>query len=122
MVLFCSSDLFQALDGLAFPASKEEIVAYAEDRDALEASIVALNQLQEGVLYEDIGAICDNVKVVCILELYRFLEAFPFPGDREKLLAFAEEKGASEVTVAILEELPEGYAFRGIGEICEKVL
>ena len=29
MALFCSWDIFRALDGLKFPATKEEILAYA---------------------------------------------------------------------------------------------
>lgn len=122
MALFCGRDIFRALDGLRFPATKEEILDYASGRDALESSIVALNQLQENVIYKDLGAICENVKVVCSLEIYGLLQELKFPAKKEKILAFAKEKKASEAAVTILKSLPEGYTFRDVGEICSSVL
>lgn len=122
MALFCSWDIFRALDGLKFPATKEEILAYASDRDAQESSIVALNQLQENLIYKDLGAVCENVKVICSLEIYRILQEFEFPAKKDKILAFAKGKDASGLAITILERLPEGGTFKSVDEVCSSVL
>lgn len=122
MALYCSPAIFKALSGLDFPASKEEILSYAmENRDAPEAAVVALNQLQDKVVYADIGAICENVKITCSLEIFRSLEGLAFPANKEKIISFARSKGASESTIMALDELPQNYDFRSIREICENV-
>lgn len=119
MVLFCSSELFDALDGLQFPADKQTMIDYADSKNTLEAVNVALNELQEGVLYNDIGSVCENAKIACDLEIYRALEGLDFPAGKEKIIPYAKSRNASPAAIMALEKLTEHYEFRSVSEICE---
>jgi len=45
VAIYCSRDVFEALEGLTFPAHKQKIISHASARDAPEAVIIALNQM-----------------------------------------------------------------------------
>ena len=66
MSLYCSREVFEALEGMTFPANKSRIVSFATHRDASEAALISLNSLPDGVEFADIGAVCDNVSI-CLL-------------------------------------------------------
>ena len=53
MAIYCSRDVFEALEGLTFPAHKQKIMRHASAQGASEAVIIALNRLQEGVQYQN---------------------------------------------------------------------
>jgi hypothetical protein len=118
MPIYCNRELMSGLDGAMFPASKEQLLRYAEGRDVPEASIVALNELPDGVLFVDAGSVCSNVGVVCSLEVYRKLAGFQFPGKKDALVRFAEKNGASRLALNSLEELDASHNYQGIREVC----
>jgi len=122
MALYCSREIFQALEGLAFPSSKEQIISHATERDAPEAVVISLNSLPDGSSYESLAAICDNVSIVCSLDVYRVLEGIRFPATKAELLAYAVGRNAPEGALAALRALPSGHKYLSIGEVCSNVL
>ena len=122
MALYCSEEIFEALSGLRFPADKEAVIGHATKKKARRTVLETLRQLEEGVQFGDVGAVCKNVKVVCSLEVYKALNGLRFPAAKDRILTHAAGRGASLATFTALENLPEGYSFNSIGEICERVL
>lgn len=118
MALYCGGDVVQALKGISFPVTKSQILSYAEGQEALEAVIVALNQLDGQVLFANMASVCRNVAISCSLDTYRALEGLRFPADRESILAYARGKDAPAVVLDALKELPPGYRYESIDEIC----
>lgn len=122
MALYCSEEIFEALSGFRFPADKEAVIGHATRKGGSKRAIEALKQLEAGVQFGDVGAICKNVKIVCSLEVYKALQGLRFPAAKDKVLTHAAGRGAPLATFTALENLPEGYSFNSIGEICEQVL
>jgi len=83
---------------------------------------VALNSLPDGVIFENLDAVCVNVSMVCSLEVYKALQGVAFPATREQLLEHAVRAGASPAARAALGELASDYAFRSIDDVCRTVL
>jgi len=121
MALYCVGDVVKALKGINFPATKSQVLSYAEGQEALEAVIVALNQLEDSVMFTNLASVCRNVSISCSLDTYRALEGIRFPADRAALLAYAKGRSAPEVVIHALEELPPGYQYESIDAICGMV-
>lgn len=121
MALYCVGDVVRALQGIPFPATKNQILSYAQGREALEAVIVALNRLEDNVLFTTMASVCRNVSISCSLDTYRALEGMAFPADRGRILAYARGKKAPTAVLQALEELPPGYPYGSIDEICGTV-
>lgn len=122
MALYCSREIFEALEGLKFPATKAQIIAHVTQRDAPEAVLISLNSLTDGVEFNDIGAVCDNVSIVCSLDVYRALEGIRFPATKPELLAYAVNRNAPETVLAALRALAPRHRYLSIGEVCSNVL
>jgi hypothetical protein len=122
MTLYCSREIFQALDGLAFPASKEQIISHATERDAPEAVLISLNSLPDGISFDSPATMCDNVSIVCSLDVYRALEGIRFPATKAELLAYAVNRNAPESALSALRALPSRHKYLSIGEVCSNVL
>jgi hypothetical protein len=122
MALYCSRAIFEALRKLKYPASKAALLECAAEADASEATLVSLNSLPEGVIFEHIEAVCDNVSIVCSLEVYRALQRMAFPATREQILKHAANVGASPVARAALAELAGDYAFGSVEDVCRLIL
>jgi hypothetical protein len=122
MALYCSREVFEALEGIKFPATKTQIVSYATHRDASEAALISLNSLPDGVEFADVGSVCDNVSIVCSLDVYRALEGIRFPASKAELLAYAVGRNAPESALAALRALLPKHRYLSIGEVCSNVL
>jgi hypothetical protein len=121
MGIHCASPVFEALEGLRFPASKQKIISHACASGAREAVVIALNHLQEGVQYQNVSQVCENASIACSVEIYGLLQGLEYPADREAILAYAESKGASETAIGPLRQLPQRLRYGSIAEICGSV-
>ena len=122
MALFCSTEIFEALDGMKFPATKEDILEYAQFKDAREAVIVVLNNLDDRMIFHDVSEVCENARTDCNLQVVRALSGVSFPAQREDLVRWAERTNAPRTVIYALEALPTGYTYRSLDEVCEYVL
>jgi len=121
MAIYCSRDVFEALEGLTFPADKQKIISHASAQDAPEAVIIALNHLQADVRYRNMDEVCENTSIVCSLEVYSVLQGLEYPAGKNAILAYAESRGATEMAMEDLKRLPRGHKYRSIGEICSNI-
>lgn len=122
MPYYCSRDVFEALEGISFPATKDDLIEYAEMNDASEAVIVSLDQLDDHGIYRDISEVCDNARVQCGIDVMQVLESAPFPATREELLRFAQRHGADGSVMFALSALPSGFTFTSSEEMCGLIL
>ncbi len=122
MVLYCSREIFEALNGMALPAAKADLLAYAMAKDAPEAVIVTLDKLDETRTYRAISEVCENARIECSYEVVQALTDAPFPADRERLLEHARHSGAPASAIHALSALPSGYTFENTEEVCELAL
>ena len=122
MPLYCSRDVFQALEGIAFPATKEDLLEYAETNDAPEAVVISLDQLDDNAIYRDISEVCENARIACNRAVIVVLTDAPFPATREALLRFAERNGAGDLVMFALRALPSAYTFTDAREMCDLIL
>lgn len=121
MPLYCSRETFEALNGLNFPADKPRILTHALNGNAPEAVIVAINRLQDNVVFRDIASVCENVSIVCSLEVYQALQGIKFPATKKEILDFASSNAASTAALMALRDLAEGYQYASIAEVCSNV-
>ena len=121
MGISCSSGIFNALEGLTFPADKRKIISHACARDAAEAVVVGLNRLEAGVEYGGMGHVCENLTIVCSVEVYDALAGIEYPADKRSILTHARFRGATELAMAALGGLVAGYVYESIGEICRNM-
>jgi len=121
MALYCSRDIFAALDGLGFPATKEELIEFAERKDAMEAVVVVLNQLKDDVIYQDVSEVCENARIACNYEVMKVMAQATFPAKRDGLLAFADRQNASAPVKEAIAALPSEYTFNSLDDICEHI-
>ena len=121
MALYCSREIFEALDGVRFPARKDDLLDLAKLKDASEAVIVVLNELEDRI-YHEISEVWENARVVCNHEVVRTLCHAPFPAKREDLIKWASRYDVPPSVIHALEALPSGYTFENLDEMCEYVL
>ena len=101
--------------------TKAEILKYInKNADISEASKIALNKLEDRV-YNSIDEICENVKIVCDLEDNRCTFRDGFSCDKDDILDYARMRNFSEFVVRSLEDLPDGYTFKSISDICKEI-
>ena len=122
MALFCSTEIFEALDGMKFPATKEDILEYAQFKDAREAVIVVLNNLDDRMIFHDVSEVCENARTACNLQVIQALQGVSFPAEREDLVRWVERTNVPSSVIYALEALPSGYTYRSLDEVCEYVL
>ena len=121
MAIFCNREIMDAVKDLEFPKTKEDIIAYInKNADISEASKIALNALEDRS-YKNIDEICENVKIVCDLEITDALSEMYFPATRDDILDYARMRNFSEFVVRSLEDLPDGYTFSSISDICKEI-
>ena len=121
MAIFCNREIMNAVKDLDFPKTKEELISYINrNTDISEASKIALNMLEDRV-YETIDEICENVKIVCDLEITDALSEMYFPATKDDILDYARMRNFSEFVVRSLEDLPDGYTFKSISDICKEI-
>ena len=104
MPLYCSLEVFEALAGAAFPATRRELLDYAKRRDAPEAVVVILNQLPDAA-FRDISDVCHNAGIVCSVEAAQALAGAAFPAGSYKISirASAPEVYPGEMAVVTQE-------------------
>ncbi|MHB0914030.1 MAG: DUF2795 domain-containing protein [Armatimonadota bacterium] len=122
MGLYCSREIFEALDGMHFPATKEDVLDYAELKDAPEAVLVVLNELKGEIIYQDIEEICRNARTICTYQTIRAMSHAPFPATREELIAYADRKGAPQSVRQAVWSLPPGRTYQNMDDMCSYVL
>lgn len=121
MAIYCSRDVFEALEGLTFPADKRKVISHASAQNAPEAVIIALNRLEEGVQFQNMDEVCENTSIVCSLEVYSALQGLEYPADKNAILAYAQSKDATEMVMEDLKRLPRGHKYRSIADICSNI-
>ena len=119
MAIYCNKEIMSALKGERFPKSKNEIIKIAENyTDISEASIIALNKLEERV-YKSLDEVCENIKIVCNLEIRDALKQIIYPVNKSEIMNYIKNKNCSDIVVKTLDELPEGIIFNCISDICK---
>ena len=69
MAIFCNREIMSSLIDIEFPKTKPEIINHInKSTDISEASKIALNKL-EIKDYHSMDEICENIKIVCDLEI-----------------------------------------------------
>ena len=77
MAIFCNREIVDALKSIRFPKSKKAILKLI-DSNISEASMIALNKLENKIYYSN-DEICENIKIVCDLEIRNALMEMEFP-------------------------------------------
>ncbi len=122
MALYCSEKLFEVLDGVMFPATKQDLIEYSALSDAPEAVTVALDTLDDGRIYGNISEVCENARIACHYDTIKLLSKAEFPAKRNELLTLADIEKAPPSVKHALESLPSEYTFDSMDEICEYIL
>ena len=118
MKIYCNREIMSALGKIGFPKTKNEILYLAEvSNDISEASIICLNKIEDKVYYS-IDEICENIKIVCNLELRNALEKIKFPVSKSEIIKKFKNKNYSISIINAIEELPENQVFNNISDIC----
>lgn len=117
MAIFCNREIMDALRNIRLPKSKDEILAHISNNNISEASGIALNKLENKVYYSN-DEICENIKIVCDLEIRDALKEMDFPATKNDILDYVRFRNHSDFVINSLEDLPEEYRFEGIADIC----
>ena len=121
MAIFCNREIMDAVKDLEMPKSKADILTHINNNaDISEASKIALNKLED-IEYKSIDQICQNVKIVCDLEITDALSEMYFPATKDDILDYVRMRNFSEFVVKSLEDLPDGYTFSSISDICKEI-
>jgi len=119
--IFCNREIMGAVKDINFPKKKGELITYINKNTVIsEASKIALNKLEDKV-YKTIDEICENVKIVCDLEITDALSEMCFPASKDDVLTYVKMRNFSEFVIRSLEDLPEGYTFKSISDICKEI-
>lgn len=119
MKVYCNREILSALKDIKFPKAKSEILDMAKyQMDISEAAIITLNHLDEKIFYS-LDDICDNVKIICSLELRRALEKIKFPVTKSEIIEYLKLKKYSDMVIDTADGLPDDIVYRNISEICE---
>jgi len=118
MKIYCNREIMSALSRISFPKTKNEILYIAEVSNYIsEASTICLNKIEDKVYYS-IDEICENIKIVCNLELRGALEKIKFPITKSEIIKKFKNKNYSLSLVNAIEELPENQVFNSISDVC----
>jgi len=121
MAIFCNREIMDAIKGIDLPKEKTGIINYINKNSNIsEASKIALNKLDDKV-YNSTDEICENVKIICDLEVRAALEEMDLPADKNEILDYVRFRNFSEFVVQSLENLPDGYTFNDISDICSEI-
>lgn len=119
MTIFCNIEVIGALKDIDFPKTKSEIILYVEkSSDINEASMISLNKLEDRT-YHNIDEICENIKIVCDLEIRDALIEMQFPATKNDIMDYVRYRNFSDFVVNSLETIPDGYIFTNISDICK---
>ncbi|MCX6383299.1 MAG: DUF2795 domain-containing protein [Actinobacteria bacterium] len=119
MRIYCNREIFSALNGMSFPKTKNEILSIAKvNNDICEASIISLNKIEEKVYYS-IDEICENIKIVCDLELRSALKKIKFPATKSEILKKFKNKSYPYSIIEAINELPENLVYNNLSDICK---
>lgn len=118
MKVYCNREILSALKDIKFPKAKSEIIDVAKyQMDISEGAIITLNQLDEKIFY-CLDDICNNVKIICSLELRRALEGVKFPATKNEIMDYLKLEKYSEMVLDSADELPDDIVYSSISEIC----
>ena len=121
MAIFCNTEIMGAIKEIKLPKEKSEILDYIDkNSDISEASKIALNKLDDKVC-SSTDEICENIKIVCDLEVRNALAEMDLPADKNEILDYVRFRNFSEFVVQSLENLPDGYTFNDISDICSEL-
>ena len=95
MKIYCNREILSSLGGISFPKTKNEILSIAQvSKGISEASIICLNKIEDKVYYS-IDEICENIKIVCSLELREALKKIKFPATKDEIIKKFKNKNYS---------------------------
>jgi hypothetical protein len=119
MKVYCNREILSALKDIKFPKVKSEIIDTAKyQMDISEASIITLNQLDEKIFYT-LDEVCNNVKIICSLELRRALETIKFPVIKSDIIEYLKSKKYPDRIIDTTDGLSDDIVYSSISEICE---
>ncbi len=119
MTIFCTTEVIDTLKDIKFPKTKKEIIFMASStKNISEATNIALNKLEDKV-YSSMDEICENIKIVCSLEVRDALKDIKYPVTKSEIMKYANKKQFSSLVIQSLEELPENITFKSIADICK---
>lgn len=119
MAIYCNREIKAALKDVEFPNTKSKIISFAENNKGIsEASIIALNKLEEKI-YQTLDDVCENIKIICNLEVIDALKEISFPTTKNEIMNYIAEKNYSDIVIKSLDELPDDIIFNGISDICK---
>ncbi len=121
MAIFCNREIMDGMKDIEFPKSKLEIITHInESTDVSEASKIALNKLEDKE-YHNNEEICGNIKIVCDVEINEALAELEYPVSKNDILDYVRFRNFSEFVVRSLDDLPDGYTFNNISDICKEI-
>lgn len=121
MAIFCNMEIMEGMKDIEFPKSKQEIMTHInKSTDISEASKIALNKLEDKE-YQGKEDICNNIKIVCDIEIKGALDEMEYPSSKNDILDYVRFRNFSEFVVKSLQELPDGYTFNNISDICKEI-
>ena len=119
MTIFCNIEIMAALKDIDFPKTKSEIIMYLENSsDINEASLISLNKLADET-YRNVDEICENIKIVCNLEIRDALIDIQFPATKSDVMDYVRFRNFSDFVINRLEDLSEGYTFKNMTDLCK---
>ena len=118
MTIYCNREIIEAFKEIAFPKTKGELILAAENMPELsEASNIALNKLEEKT-FKTLDEVCENVKIVCDIEIHDALKDLKFPATKKDILTHAGTKNCSLTVMETLDGLPDEIVYNTISDIC----
>lgn len=76
-----------------------------------------MNKLEDKI-YCSLDEICDNIKIVCSLELINVLKKMKFPITKNDIIKYLREKNYSNSVIDAVEDLSEEVVYKSISDIC----
>ncbi len=121
MAIFCNRELMDGMRDIEFPKSKSEIITHLnKSTNISEASKIALNKLEDRQ-YQGKDEICENIKIVCDLEIKDALSEMEYPASKNDIMDYVRFRNDSEFVIKSLEELPDDYTFNDLSDICKEI-
>jgi len=119
MTIYCNREIIIAFKDVKFPKTKKELIQIANRMEDLsEASNIALNNLEDKA-FKDLDEVCENVKIVCDLEIHDALKDLTFPATKYKIMEYITSRNFSATVIQTLDDLPDGIVFNSIDDICK---